>query len=202
LILLAAWRASRDENARAQAEAEKFWHHCAAGDPAAVYRWFDKKLPALPWPHETTVDYNLSSDQSILMFDLEVATLEDMPDRMVAAQRGRLMLDVSQHSEAARRQFYLIYVYSTAFRLIGEAMAALPLVQTIVISLHTAMCDTASRHYGPGYIYSARISRHDWQNLDFATLGTLDLQETFAHLGNPRVKIRNHVLHPVEPFID
>ena len=194
-VLLAAWRASQDERTKTQAAILNLWQQCNAGNMEAMQAWLTQYLPRLSWPHETPVDFSLP-DAATLLLDVEVAALDEMPTYVAVAQRGRLALDFHQSSETSRRKEYLAYIHNVAFRLVGEAMAALPTVQTIIISLHTAVLDPASFHSGPGFIASARIDRATWHRIDFTALDRMDMVDLFAVFELRRTITRGHILQP------
>ena len=77
-------------------------------------------------------------------------------------------------------QLYLRHVHRIAFWVLGEAFAALPTVQEIVLSRYSQRSNTVTGKIIDEYLYSAKVACDIWSKLNFENLPVLDVTESLG----------------------
>jgi hypothetical protein len=98
-----------------------------------------------------------------------------MPTSQATVATRGMKINIKPRPETQRRKEYMNHVHAIAFRLIGEIFASLPTVQHVVISGFSQRSNRATGQVSDEYLFSVRVQRSEWINLNFNNLQTLDL---------------------------
>jgi hypothetical protein len=98
------------------------------------------------------------------------------------------------------QKLYMRHVHGIGFRLAGEAFAASPVIEQVVLSAYSQRPNKATGQIGDEYLYSVRISRQDWKEINFANLEQLDVVEAFSRFELRRDMTKTGIFKPIDPF--
>jgi hypothetical protein len=141
---------------------------------SAMEKYLEASLQQVQWPRETHVSFDVSADGSSVMLDVEVPEIEEMP------------------AGAARQGLYVAHVHGVGFRIIAESFAALPTLRQVTLSAYSQVRDE--------YLYAVRVGRGEWEQINFAELGALDVVEALARFDMRRNMTKTGSFSPVTPF--
>lgn len=123
-----------------------------------------------------------------------------MPNTTAAAPARGYKLSVKEMSGIQVQRLYMRHVHSIAFRIIGEAFAALPVAEEVVLSGFSQRPDKATGRVNDEYLYFVCVSRRLWSAIDFANLKELDVVEALARFEIRRVMTKRGSFKPIAPF--
>jgi hypothetical protein len=196
------WESGRAAHDRAEVSKSKVFETVGKGQaPAAVTidaleRWFF----GLEWPRETQLSFELQDDKAELFVDIDLPEVEDMPNK-TAQIAGRLQgLKFKTLSESAVRRNYMRHVHGIALRVAGEAIALLPWLNAVVVSGYSQRKDPKTGHERDDYLYSVRIDRERWVNLNHSDVGAIDPVEAITVFELRRSMSKSGVFKTIEPF--
>lgn len=134
------------------------------------------------------------------MIDVDLPEAEDMPTEQATVAARGLKLNTKTRSEAQKRKEYMNHVHGIAFLLIGQVYASLPVVQRVVISGYSQRPDKATGQISDDYLFSVRVSRQEWSQLNFDNLAALDVPTCLGNFEIRRNMTKTGVFTPIEPF--
>lgn len=176
-----------------------FINRVNAGDLAAVERYFEAVLQDIAWPQETLVAFDVRPDKTIAV-DVDLPEIEAMPTKTATVPQRGYRLSVKDMGPTQVQKLYMRHVHGIGFRIAGEAFAASPGIEQVIISAYSQRPNKATGQIGDEYLYSARISRQDWKKINFANLAQLDVVEALAQFDLRRDMTKTGVFKPIEPF--
>lgn len=195
---LAAWKAQKAEHEAAQARRRMLIEQGIRKDPAAMETFLEERLHAIDWPRETQVSFEIAG--SAVALDVDLPEIEHMPSKVATVPVRGLKLSVKDMTATQVQRLYLGHVHGIIFRLIGEAFAALPAIDTVVASGFSQRADPKSGNVGDDYLLSVRVSREQWRALNFGNLAAVDVVEALGTLGAVRNVQRSGKLLAVQPL--
>jgi hypothetical protein len=166
----------------------------------AMERFLEENLLAIEWPRETHISFAVLDQGHKVALDVELPAMSEMPTKTAAVPAQGYRLNVREMPASKVQQLYMRHVHGISFRLIGEVFADLPTVQTVVLSAFTERPDPGTAALHNDYVYSVRVARADWERIDFANLGAIDVVEALGRFELRRELTRAGALHTVEPF--
>lgn len=195
---ISEWRAA-EENHRSEQDAARSRHErWRQGDPVAAQDRFEACLEAISWPRETLISYQTIGTE--LQADVDLPEIENMPAEAAYVLRDEMRVKMSPKGEADGRRDYASHVHSIGFRIAGEAFAALPALQSVLISGFSQRQSRATGQVEEEYLYSVRIDRAGWERIEFSRLEAIDPAEALARFDLRRDMTRTGVFRPVLPF--
>jgi hypothetical protein len=162
----AAWLKRRFAWENGQRAVKELSERAAAGEPAAMRAHVVGCLQDVLWPAPVLMGYAIL-DSSEIRFDVRVPALDVLPDRQAVVAHGNRVA-VNPMPEVRRTLLYNRHALGLVVRLLGEAFAALPSVQRVVVSGFETPAGVR-----PRYIVSAAAERGLWTQLQ-AEHGLLD----------------------------
>lgn len=171
-----------------------------AGNPEPMQRLLERRLGEIVWPKETLVAFDIEADGTALKLDVDLPEVEHMPAKRPMVNARNWALSMKEAGEQATRRLYQQHIHALGFRIIGEAFAALPTVQTIVFSGYSQRVDRASGHISEDYLYSVRIAREQWSTLNFDGLNQIDASDALARFEMRRNMTATGIFRPATPF--
>ena len=169
-------------------------------DAEAMQEYLEQRLQSIQWPRETTVAIEISKDHQSVAIDVDLPEIEDLP-RKTATYNGRgWKLTIKELSETKHAQLYMRHVHSIGFRIIGETFAALASMQTVMLSGYSQRPDGATGQIHDEYLYSVRVSRHQWTSINFNNLQAVDVVEAFGQFDVRRNLLKSGRFEAIEPL--
>lgn len=197
---LEAWRQRRREHQQAQAQLRWLFEVGRHQDPQAMQQYLEQALSAIAWPRETAVSAEVEPAGLVVWLDVDLPELEHMPTHSATVATRGLKVNIKEKPEKQRRRNYLTHVHAVAFRLIGEAFAALPISAAVVLSGYTQRPDRATGHAADVYVLSIRVARSKWRKIRFDDLGEVDPVEALGRFDCRREIKKGLDLAAIEPF--
>jgi hypothetical protein len=111
-------KAAHDEH-----EHRKHWLYTEGRltDPEAKQDLLCSRLSEFKWPRETAVSLQIEDAGRVLLMDVDLPEIEDMPRDEARLGRGAGSVSVKTLSESRVRKIYMEHIHAVGFRLTGEA---------------------------------------------------------------------------------
>jgi len=142
----------------------------------------------------------LLGDGQCVLLDVDLPEIEDMPISTASVPSRGLKLSVKEMSATAVQKLYMAHVHAVAFRIIGETFAALPKATTVVLSGYSQRLDKATGRIADEYLFSVRVGRGVWSDIDFGRLADIDVVEALARFDLRRQMSKTGIFKVIEPF--
>lgn len=186
-----------DEN---QQRRRKFVEEERLTDPKAMQEFLTEAFQTIVWPRETNVSFEVVDNGKCVLLDVDLPEIEDMPEQQAVVNKKDLKINYKDISETQARKNYFTHIHAIGFRLIGEVFVSLPSVATVVLSGYSQRPDKKTGNITDEYLYSVRVSRDKWKNLDFNNLEAIDVSSCFEGFDLQRKATKTGVMTPIEPF--
>ncbi|MCS5709203.1 VRR-NUC domain-containing protein [Candidatus Berkiella cookevillensis] len=157
-------------------------------------------LPGISWPKETLVNYDFSTDEKILVLDIDLPEVEDMPKIFLTRAARGIKINVKKLSPTQIRRDYAILVHGINFRIIGECFSALQYLDTIILSGYTQRINTATGVSANEYILSVKVTRQQWNKLNLRHVNLISPVDALAQFELVRNMKRNAEMKKIEPI--
>lgn len=162
--------------------------------------WLEDNLQDICWPRETSISLEQLEGGSCVLLDVDLPEIEDMPSATASVPSRGLKLSVKEMSATAIQKLYMAHVHAVAFRIIGESFAALPKATTVVLSGYSQRPDKATGRITDEYLFSVRVGRGTWSDIDFGRLEGIDVVEALARFDLRRQMTKTGIFKAIEPF--
>jgi hypothetical protein len=196
---LSTWRDAMADHDSTEAAKKLDDERVVAGDVPAMERFLENTLQDIVWPRETTVSFQITHGK-IVELDVDLPEIEDMPSRTAHAPQRGLRLTVKEVSPTQLSKLYMRHVHAIGFRIIGETFTALPTADQIALSAYSKRPDKATGQLTDQYLYSAIVTRHQWSQLSFDNLSSIDVIEAFDRFELRRNMTKTGIFRAVEPL--
>lgn len=197
---LASWQDQKKKFEEQEAGRRQFIEHSIYSELPAMEAFLEDNLQEITWPRETIVSAEIGNGGRQVFIDVDLPEIEDMPNKTAAAPVRGYKLSVKEMSGIQLQRLYMRHVHSIAFRTIGEAFAALPVADEIVLSGFSQRPDKATGRISDEYLYSVRVSRRLWSAIDFSNLKELDVVEALTRFEIRRTMTKTGSFKPIAPF--
>ncbi len=197
---LEAWRRRDLEHQASQAQLRWLFEVGRHQDPGAMHQYLERALSAIAWPRETTVSAAIEPEGPVVWLDVDLPELEHMPTQSATVATRGLKVSIKAKSEKQRRSDYLTHVHAVAFRLIGEAFAALPRADAVVFSGYTQRPDPGTGEVVDVYVLSVRVTRDGWREIRFNGLAQVNPVDALGRFDCRREIKKNLDVGVIEPF--
>ena len=197
-VAISQWRAA-EENHGTHQEVARARHECwRNGDAVAAQELLEDRLGGISWPRETLISYQTTETE--LRVDVDLPEVEDMPAEIARVLKREMRIEMRPKGNTERRLDYVTHVHSIAFRIAGEAFAAMPALRKVLVSGFSQRLGRATGRVEDEYLYSVRIDRFNWERVDFSHLDAIAPSEAMTRFDLRRDMTRTGVFHPVHPF--
>ncbi|MGM0700929.1 MAG: DUF4236 domain-containing protein [Pseudomonadota bacterium] len=183
------------EFARYRRESEEVWH-----DRGAMEQTLSQRLEEIDWPRETVIDFDLGQDDRTIAVDIELPAEDEMPDRDWTMPAKQVKLTPKRLSATRQRKLYRDHVHGMAFRVLGAVFARLPAVQEARVSGYRQVTDTATGGERDQYLYSVKVTRQQWEKIDFDSLDRVDPVAAVEAFTLRRDMTKTGIFRAIEPF--
>jgi hypothetical protein len=201
------YRAAHEEYEREKAahaernvQARMAYSAAMAGNPDPMEKLLEHRLGEIVWPKETLISLSVSEDGAALELDVDLPEIEHIPTMRATLGAQNWDLTIKEAGATTTRKLYQQHVHSLGFRILGEAFAALPTVRRIVLSGYSQRLDSATGKTKEDYLYSVRVERNQWNEINFAMLDQIDPSEALAAFELRRNMTATGIFKPVTPL--
>ncbi|MEQ6918115.1 DUF4236 domain-containing protein [Halomonas aquatica] len=207
-----AWRQAEHEEAyrawewrKAKFDAREFQRqqredNATFDDPEAMQQTLADRLEEIDWPRETLIDFDLVDDFRTIAVDIDMPGEEEMPDRHWSMPAKRIKLSPHKLTVTRQHQLYRDYLYGVAFRVLGAAFARLPRIELALVSGYRRVTDPDAGDSPQRYLFSVKVTREQWERLDFDRLEHLDPVEAIEAFTLRRDMTRSGEFRDIKPF--
>lgn len=197
---VAAIQARRREHEQTQEQLRRLFEHDVRMHVEAMDRALEMRLQSIEWPRETEVSFDLRESGKLVLLDVDLPEIEDMPAHVFSVLKREMRLTTKDLSEKRIREVYMRHIHAVGLRLLGELFATLPACERAVLSAYSQRASKKTGHIEDEYLYSARASRAGWLSLNFDDLAKVDPVEAFDAFEARRLMTKGGVFKPIEPF--
>jgi hypothetical protein len=113
----------------------------------------EESLMDIVWPRETALSSEVRDDGRVVMIDVDLPEIEELPRKTAAVPVRGYKLSIKELTVTRHQQLYMRHVHGIGFRIIGEVFYALPTADEVVLSGYTQRPDKATgevQDLGPG----------------------------------------------------
>jgi hypothetical protein len=193
------WRKDKAEFERQRARRQEVVEKLIYEDLGAMEGFLEDNLQDITWPRETDVAFDIRDSGALVMLDVDLPEVEDMPTKLAAMPGRGLKLSVKEMTATKVQRLYAEHVHGILFRLIGEVFAALPTVQMVVASGYSQRRDPTTAQMRDDYLLSVRVQRPEWEANDFAHLTAIDVVSSLARYDLRRDMLKSGMLKAITP---
>lgn len=172
-----------------------------AADDASRIQALEAAFGAVEWPRDTTLDYELVADGVELHLDVDLPEIEDFPSRMAEMADTGKQVKFRKLAEKQLREDYATHVHGVFVRLLGIAFAALPCLNTIIMSGYSQRKNKKNAIVSDEYLLSVSVTRDRWGQLALRDASIVDPTRTIEMLNHIRKMNANNQFSPIEPYV-
>jgi hypothetical protein len=197
---LAAWAKARGLHEQLEEQRRKLVEEDVLHDRDAMERVLAEAFEDIAWPRETVISFDVAEDGRAVTLDVDLPEIEDMPTKIAAVTGRGFEVKFTEASATKVRQLYMRHVHAVGFRLIGEVFACLPGCETVTLSAFSQRPDRQTGQIADQYLYSTRVARQRWRDIDFTNLDEVDVVAALERFEFRRTMTKTGVFQPIEPF--
>lgn len=190
-----SWQRRQDEHKQQQHEV---WTH-RFDTPARTTGFLYDLLQQINWPHQIRTRVRVDNAQQHLAVTTLFPEITEFPGVQYQVLEKSWRLSSKGLTATQKRMRYMHYVHAIGFRIIGELFRAVP-IQTLTFSGCSRRFKPAEAGLDEQCLYSLRVSRSQWQAIDFSRLAQLDLPELMATFELRRNMTKTGIFRAVDPF--
>jgi hypothetical protein len=169
-------------------------------DPSFMQQVLEDNLQDITWPRETLVSFDVRDAGKSVALDVDLPEIEDLPRKITTVPERGYKLSVKELKGKALQELYASHVHGIGFRIIGEVFATLPSVEEVTLSAFTQRDAPATGQRVDTYIYSVRVKRGDWAQINFKNLAAVDVVASFEPFALQRKIAKNGAFEAIIPL--
>ena|SRR5919109_986301 len=197
---LARWKAAKASFEAQQLDEARRFNERLRTDTDFMQEIFAESLSSIVWPRETLVSFQIDNPGRSIAIDVDLPEIEDLQRKTATVPERGYKLTLKDVKGKALYSLYAQHVHGVGFRIVGEAFASLPSVMEVTISAFTQRNNLTTGHVADTYIYSVRIPRAAWSEINFANLDPIDVVAAFERFELRRKLAKNGSLAAITPF--
>lgn len=194
------WSAQRASHIRLEQDRKRLINEGIYTSTSDMETWLEYNLQDICWPRETLISLEVREGGHCVLLDVDLPEIEDMPAITASVPSRGLKLSVKTLSATAIQKLYMAHVHAVAFRIIGETFAALPKTTTVVLSGYSQRPDKGTGQITDDYLFSVRVGRGAWSDIDFGRLAGVDAAEALARFDLRRQMSKTGIFKAIDPF--
>jgi hypothetical protein len=160
----------------------------------------EESLMDIVWPRETALSSEFRDDGRVVMIDVDLPEIEELPRKTAAVPARGYKLSIKELPVTRHQQLYMRHVHGIGFRIIGEAFYVLPKAEEVVLSGYSQRPDKSTGEIQDQYLYSVRVNRRDWAGINFANLDDVDPVEALGRFDIRREVTKTGLFKGIVPF--
>jgi len=195
-----AWSGQRTGHLRDEQERQRLIEEGIYNSTSDMEAWLEYTLQDICWPRETDISLELLDGGDCVVLDVDLPEIEDIPTATASVPSRGLKLSVKELSATAIQKLYMSHIHAIAFRIIGETFAALPKATKVVLSGYSQRPDKTTGRITDEYLFSVRVDRGAWSDIDFGRLANIDVVEALTRFDLRRQMTKTGIFKAIEPF--
>ena len=160
----------------------------------------EDNLQDIAWPRETLVSFEVRDAGKSVGLDVDLPEIEDLPRKVTTVPERGYKLSVKELKGKGLQELYARHVHGIGFRIIGEVFATLPTAEEVTLSAFTQRDAPTTGQRSDTYIYSVRVKRGDWAQINFKNLATVDVIASFEPFALRREIAKSGAFEAIVPF--
>lgn len=196
------WNRVKEEFEGLEEERRQTFSRVQRGDREAIETFLGNVLLDINWPRETLVSFEVGEDGKTLQFDVDLPEVQDMPQKTATVPQRGYKLSVKELGPVQLQKLYAQHIHSIGFRLLGEAFAAIPAVQEVLLSGYSQRVSPATGQVQDDYLFSVKVSRSAWDRIDFGRLDAIDVVEALSQFNLVRSMTKSGLFKPISPLTE
>lgn len=156
-------------------------------------------LAGTEWPRETLVTFEVRPETSTVFLDVDLAEIEDMPDKIYVVNSHGTELTEKPMTLKAMREIYARHIHGCLFRLAGIVLHTLPF-ENVTVSGFTQRMSNRTGYSEDEYLLSCKCSRRKMALINYAGLEDVDPVEASGDYPVIRKMSSTFIFQPIEPF--
>lgn len=156
-------------------------------------------LAATEWPRETLVAFEVKPELSTVILDVDLAEVEDFPDKIYSVNSSRTELTEKPMTQKAMRENYARHVHGCLFRLAGIVLHTLPF-ENVIVSGFTQRVSKRTGYLEDEYILSCKCDRRQMASINFAGIENVDPIEAIGEHRVIRKMTTTFIFQAIEPL--
>ena len=197
---LAQWKAKKRRFEEEQDELQEEFETIMQGAHEDPDRAIEVAFRIIDWPRETNISFEIKND--MVMLDVDLPEIEDMPKvtNVVRGDGARKTVVEEEKSETQRRKDYSRHIHGIGMLLCGTIFNTLDQINIVLISGYSQRLSSADGHIKDEYLYSVKVDRSGWENINLEQIELLDPIEVFGSFDIRRKMTKTGIFKPIEPF--
>jgi hypothetical protein len=200
--LIAEWQLASADHRKAECARRTLIEERIYTEVEAMESHLEDTLQDIAWPRETPISVEIEAGGRVVFVDVDLPEIEDMPSKTAGVPTRGLKLSVKDMSPTQVQRLYMRHVHAVAFRIAGEAFAALPKSEQIVLSGFSQRRHKETGRMGDEYLFSLSATRQAWNEIEFspAAIRDLDVVDALARFNLRRAMSKTGIFKPIAPF--
>lgn len=197
---LLIWRKGKQTHKRHETAMKKFFAGNIYNDIKLMDETLQSALNSLLWPRETLISYEITESGTLVWLDVDLPEIEELPQKEAALAASGRKLNIKNKSQKKLREEYAQHVHGIIFRLVGVVFSTLPSPKQIMISGYSQRLDKTTGKINDDYLFSFKIDREIFSNIDFQSLDRVDPIEALAIFEHRRKMTATGIFKAIEPY--
>jgi len=198
--LLKEWQEQKATFEQEQQKRKQFIENDIYASVEAKEAYLEESLQGIVWPKETLLSTEMLDNGKRVFIDVDLPEIEDMPNKTASVPQRGYKLSVKDMSPTLVQRLYMAHVHGIGFRIIGETFSAIQDANEVVLSAYSQRTNSSTGKITDEYLYSVRVSRDKWANINFRNLKNLDVVEALAQFELRRDMTKTGVFKSIQPF--
>lgn len=191
------WERQKVEFDSTQLARRQFIDSVLGGDVRAIEQYIEEILLDIVWPRETLVDFDVRDD-GIVALNVDLPEIEEMPSKTAMVPQRGYRLSIKEMGATHIQKLYMRHVHAVGFRIIGEIFSVSPFVRSVILSAYSQRPNKTTGHLENEYLYSVRVNRDDWSDINFSNLSTIDVVDALSRFELKREMTKTGIFRPIE----
>lgn len=193
------WETARKQHDEDQESAKLQHVRGQQGDLASMEALLEEALSEVDWPYETLVVWEFFSAHR-LMIDIDFPEIEMLPARRATLAARGLKVNIRKLAARDLNELYARHVSSIGVKLAGVCFQMMPTIQEIILSGYSQRLDRSTGYGRDDYLYSVRLTRDQWQLLNFEAPCDIDAFDCLGRFEIQRKVLASWAMKPIEPL--
>jgi len=198
--LLKEWQGQKDLFEQEQLKRKQFIEKDIYASVAAKEAYLEESLQGIIWPKETLLSTEMLENGKRIFIDVDLPEIEDIPDKTASVPQRGYKLSVKDMSPTQVQRLYMSHVHGIGFRIIGETFSAIQDANEVVLSAYSQRSNSTTGKINDEYLYSVRVNRSQWTNINFNNLKNLDVAESLTQFELRREMTKTGAFKAIQPF--
>lgn len=197
---LEKWEKARQEHEQSENKRKCLIEMGRYSDTEKMQELLEHIFAEIEFPRETLFSFQVEPDGKGAMIDVDLPEIEDLPTEQASIAANGMKLNIKKCSESQLRKNYMNHIHGIGFRVIGQTFISLPTIEKVVCSGYSQRFDKASGQVNDEYLFSVRVKREEWEQINFGNLKEIDLSACLGSFDIRRKMTKTGVFTAIIPF--